>query len=422
MPDFVAGWAQTQQEDLGNDWISLGMTSPEAQVQPDYGHLQMTPYFANQPAFRVATPPPALGGLSMFGFTGASLDWNMPFEPPEELSPLFTLTLDLLLQPQLEVFFDRIYPMLPIFSRAEIMARIEDPQRVREPTTMALILAMVALSLIHPLMPEELAQKTNRIKRSKMLMDEACRLRGKWDYGCRPSVEAILTSYLMFGTLFELGQADGARFRLKEAISLGEAMRLDRASAYQGLDQDECQRRMRMFWVLAVTERVISILRRLNGSSEDLFGVGFDIAGVGDVQRADLLITWQWLRNRIWRLAALHGLTVEGQEYELSAAYVIDVATATVSICRKLSLRVMEAHGTGFVEKLYDIAAVVSELLQSNPSISAELLIVAQTDQWNQLLQDLQFYVTRHGAGTALTAPMAQAVNVVSTIRMLREI
>ncbi len=35
-----------------------------------------------------------------------------------------------------------------------------------------------------------------------MLLDEACRLSARWDYGSHATIENVLTSYLMFGTLF----------------------------------------------------------------------------------------------------------------------------------------------------------------------------------------------------------------------------
>jgi hypothetical protein len=72
------------------------------------------------------------------------------------------------------------------------------------------------------------------------------------------------------------------------------------------------------------------------------------------------------------------------------------------------------------VEKLYDIASIVSEMLQRQPGVNAKLLMVAQTDQWGQLLQDLYYYVTRHGAGMAFAAPMAEAVDVVAGVRLLK--
>lgn len=114
---------------------------------------------------------------------------------------------------------------------------------------------MTALSLIHPLHNNEVVQRPTQAKQAKTLMDEACRLRARWDYGCAPTAEAVMTSYLMFGTLFELGQGAGARLRLKEAVSMGEAMRLDDMGSYVGMEREEARRRKRLFWVLAVTER-----------------------------------------------------------------------------------------------------------------------------------------------------------------------
>lgn len=195
--------------------------------------------------------------FSMFGtsLNPPSMDWNMPFRPPEDISPIFTLTMDSLIKPQLNIFFERVYPMLPIFDQETIFAGLRSTERLQDRAFVALVLSMVSLSLIHPLMPEEINFKAARVKQSKMLMDEACRLRAKWDYGCQATVEGATTSYLMFGTLFELGFAEGSRFRLQEAISTGDQLRLDCASTYLGLDKDEAQRRMRLFWVLAVTER-----------------------------------------------------------------------------------------------------------------------------------------------------------------------
>lgn len=118
-----------------------------------------------------------------------------------------------------------------------------------------MILSMAALSLIHPLHPDEVAFRHTRAKQSKLLMDEACRLRSKWDHGCAPTVEGILTSYHMFGALFELGKAGGSRMRLREAISMGEAMRLDKAGSFRFMGSEETNRRMKLFWILSITER-----------------------------------------------------------------------------------------------------------------------------------------------------------------------
>jgi hypothetical protein len=167
---------------------------------------------------------------------------------------LLTLTLDSLIRPQLNVFFERVYPMIPVFARDEVLLRLNSTG-LRDRDFIAMILSMTALSLVHPLNASEELQRPTRARQATMLLDEACRLSARWDYGCAASTESVLTSYLMFGTLFELGHASGARMRLRESISMGEAMRLDDPEAYAGLDSNEARRRMRMYWILAVTER-----------------------------------------------------------------------------------------------------------------------------------------------------------------------
>ncbi len=173
----------------------------------------------------------------------------------DELSPMFTLTLDTLIKPQIEIFFDRIHPMIPIFTRSYISNQIENPNSIRNRDFMTMILAMTALSLIHPLNEEELPHRQTRTKQATILIDEALRLGRRWDFGCSATFETVMTSYFIFGTLFEMGHAAGAKFRLKEAISLGETMGLDDANAYIGLGMAEMQRRIRLYWVLSVTER-----------------------------------------------------------------------------------------------------------------------------------------------------------------------
>lgn len=124
------------------------------------------------------------------------------------------------------------------------------------------------------------------------------------------------------------------------------------------LDQDiitcwnnQCPRAFGQVCPNLTRERAISILSALNGGAPDVFGERSeaDFKQLTDSQRADLFITWQWIKNRVWRLAALHGLTSEDGPVELSVEYVVTAAATTVAICRRLPLAAMESHGTGFV-------------------------------------------------------------------------
>jgi hypothetical protein len=336
---------------------------------------------------------------------------------------MFTLSLDSIIRPQITIFFKRIAPMIPVFSPPYIQGRLD--RRHPDRDFIGMVLAMTALSLVHPLNVQEALQRPTRVRQARILMDEALRLRDGWQFGTTASVEAIMTSYLMFGTLYEMGHAAGAKLRLREAVSLGETLRLDDPRSYLGLDRAEALRRLKTYWVLSVTERAYSlqhgggivfegsistgqilplsdtanndsdntspslrylaqlfsfidqdivtcwngrcdgplcrsltteraveILRKLGGEPTEVFGEDFDHDlrnAMSESQRADLLITWQWLRNRVWRLVFLHGLATEDGAIELSRVYLANVAIATLDICKVLSTVSMDAHGAGFV-------------------------------------------------------------------------
>jgi hypothetical protein len=199
------------------------------------------------PAFDMAEPTFGLG------LTGPL--FNIPFTPPEDISPILTLTLETLIKPQLDIFFIRIFPMMPVFPPSYTFSRLSDPNSLRCPDFVAMILSMSALSLIHPLMSHEMVEKVARAKKAKVFLDEAGRLMARWDHGSNVTLEAVMAKYLMFGTLFELGHTGPARLRLRESIHLGAEMYLDKMESYTNLDAAEVKRRLRMYWVLAVTER-----------------------------------------------------------------------------------------------------------------------------------------------------------------------
>ena len=235
----------------------------------------------NHPSLRFSVPNSLASGSGTANYPGLAflsslpelptLPYSLPAMTPEDLSPLLTLSLESLVIPQLETFFARVYPMIPIFPRSYIFDRLHQSHLAataaqpavqhsahsytQDRSFLSLIFAMCALSIIHPLEPHELASRPHRIKQAKVLMDESLRLRARWEITSHPTCEGILTSYLLFGALFEMGYGDGARMKLREAISGGEALRLGDLRSYQWLEVEERTRRVRMFWVLAITER-----------------------------------------------------------------------------------------------------------------------------------------------------------------------
>ena len=107
-----------------------------------------------------------------------------------------------------------------------------------------------------------------------------------------------------------------------------------------------CQREKCVSWT---RNTAVTLLARLKGSFTEVFGGNLELDNMSASQRSDLLVTWQWLRNRLWRLSAGHGLVSEDGPQELSINYVVDVAATTVNMCRQFPMSAMEAHGAGFV-------------------------------------------------------------------------
>lgn len=76
-----------------------------------------------------------------------------------------------------------------------------------------------------------------------------------------------------------------------------------------------------------------------------------------EIQMTDVLVTRQWLLNRLWYICLSHGLIDPKAEHiALRPDFPIHIARDTLTICSKLSICSMEAHGLGLCEKLYDIA------------------------------------------------------------------
>ena len=117
-----------------------------------------------------------------------------------------------------------------------------------------MLLALCAFVLIQPILLEERGSIASRTAQARVFMDEAVKLRNS-SLGQDPCLDSILTSFFLFACQFGLGQDNAAWFRLKEAMVLGELLDLGNPRSYSDLDSEERERRIRTYWILAITER-----------------------------------------------------------------------------------------------------------------------------------------------------------------------
>jgi hypothetical protein len=83
-----------------------------------------------------------------------------------------------------------------------------------------------------------------------------------------------------------------------------------------------------------------------------------------EAQEVQIRITQQWLRLQAWQLSVCHGLVSSvSNDNPLTFRYPIEIAQGLLTISHQFSQQVLEAHGAGLVEKLFDIACCLIDVV-----------------------------------------------------------
>jgi len=84
------------------------------------------------------------------------------------------------------------------------------------------------------------------------------------------------------------------------------------------------------------------------------------------IQKADLLITQQWLRLIVWRSSEQrHLLSWSSPHESMDVAFPLEIARSTVSILESLPSTAVEVHGMGIFEKIFKIGAAYIDALSA---------------------------------------------------------
>lgn len=256
------------------------------------------------------------------------------------------------------------------------------------------------------------------------LLQEAIRVRKAIDYSENPTVRSIITSFFLFGSFFCLDKQNTAWYHLREATTLAHILRLHEEAHYQTPDIIENTRRRRLYWLLFITERAYALQQHrpltlhatinlptldedpserveLNGFIHlvNLFKP-FDDTFVGlwnksrkgatpelfselqkqlsdalpnylhsvESQAVDLRCSQQWLRTMVWQLSISHGfLSSTAAENAMSFQYPIEISRDLVTATSAFSQQAMEVHGIGLIEKLFDVACTLTDVISCVP-------------------------------------------------------
>ncbi len=115
---------------------------------------------------------------------------------------------DSVLIPSIAIFFERLQSIMPVFTRAWIFGKIDRGEHRADPQLGAMLIALSAFALCQPVDSADPVDSSSRKRRVRRLLEESVKMRNSALLGSHPSLEAIMASFFIFGTLFGLGEEE----------------------------------------------------------------------------------------------------------------------------------------------------------------------------------------------------------------------
>lgn len=283
----------------------------------------------------------------------------------------------------------------------------------------------------------------NRYGYANMLLDDILRVRKNINYVEAPTLGSVQISFFLFSCYFTLEKQNICWFHLREAATLAQLLSLHEESSYLVGDTIENMYKRRIYWLLLVTERAYAMERHrplslhpsidlptpLAPEEEDVITgtiylislfrcIDDEFMGLWnkvkrecsttwlsqlqqqltdalppvlkttESQTADVRITLHWLRIMVWQLSITNGyLSSSSRNTSMTFKYPIEVARDLLQDISNLSLYSMEVHGVGLIEKLFDVACTLTDVIACVPLESASTPNhQTPTDYLNQFL------------------------------------
>ncbi|CCU82489.1 unnamed protein product [Blumeria hordei] len=329
-----------------------------------------------------------------------------------------------------DFFFTNMYPTLPILHRGRLEQQILYAEKNVDTYCLltslcAFMMIQPGMGIPGAPLRAENLPDANLVS-GNLLMQETLRIRKSYDYLEVPTLNSLATSFFLFGCYFGLNLHNNAWFHLREATTLAHVNGLQKEETYSQFDVADASRRRRLYWLLFVTERAYALQRHrplslqatisppsqnddptdpqachLNGfidlvslflpfdealvtlwnktstecSPNYLVALQKDLADAlpaylssNENQTADLRTSQQWLRTMVWQLSMQNGcLSSAHEEPSMTFQYPVDISRDLISMTSQFSHQSMDIHGIGLIEKLFDIACSLTDILTLLP-------------------------------------------------------
>jgi Fungal Zn(2)-Cys(6) binuclear cluster domain len=320
-----------------------------------------------------------------------------------------------------------VYPVNPVITASEIRICVDQLHTSREAACFLYAFAAVTINLTRT----DQVQFAPDIRDQITTLLHRC-LDNKESMGldAQPSLLRVYTNIFIQICLMALRKIGLGFFYLREAISMLHLMQVENAEIMAGLEPAERARRQRAYWECFIHERFTALtdykptcLRLLpdlpdhdstlspeieHGWNHIIqtfllvdddfinFWIGdrtritaewieekhrqleddqwnMEVSILSATQQADLIITRQWLRTLVWQMAMSNVLlSSEATTESLSLTLPLRLSTQLRLFLMRLSHDAVGIHGSGILNKLFEITDTIADVVIHLPEASRE--------------------------------------------------
>ncbi|EXJ61145.1 hypothetical protein A1O7_05298 [Cladophialophora yegresii CBS 114405] len=325
----------------------------------------------------------------------------------------------------LQVFRQRLHSVWPVVSYHDLVGRLRSNRHDYESYSLA---AALCSAVIAQLRLREHVVSLDSIS-SFELAAESQRLRRLFDYQEHFTMSSLLTSFFLHIYFANADKLRTAGFFLRESLTYAHGLKLHQPESYAGLSYRDKQIRLRVFWILFVSERtyciqndlpitlrpideipdanpkdgydsapmpafvtLIRLFTFLDGdileSAVSLGDTTLQICAKGKVSRlqhnlvrqdagkdldesqtVDLLTTRNWIRILLWQYTiARFSVSCQAQDQAFSALLPATVAHDMLLLLDKVSWKSVQPHGYGMELKIFRMADSLLDVLLCAPA------------------------------------------------------
>ncbi|RMZ74138.1 C6 transcription factor [Pyrenophora seminiperda CCB06] len=387
--------------------------------------------FRNQTSKSPTTSPPILAARPGQGSPqppyspispAVGRDGGEPISPASSFIPQYNKAFFLNLIPD---YVEGVYPVQPVIAEYELRQYIEVMDTDQDVRSFIYAFGGCTLNLTR-----YGSRRTAEIVQTiEDLMNHSIDSMRRAHKQCHFSVMRAMQSMFIHNCLMSINGPDAAFYYIRDAISVIQLLRIDNPENAAKLLPSERSRRQRLYWQAYIHERFLAILdyrqailpplytlpeddptlpiqvhegftqiiklfqmldpefldswldpkgggvtstwveaksRELEGDPE---ADARELALLSMMQRADLIITREWLRTLVWRLAMSQTLlSTQSSKECLSLLFPVRLSQTLRQQVSSMSRHDIEVHGSSITQKLFEITDTIADVLIHVPA------------------------------------------------------